>query len=440
MADPSPAPANGKMARLVKLATSPALFAYGAKAANAVAAFAATAILARVAGPAVIGNYSFAVVTATLFGIIASQGLDITILRVIAGDLRLGNSGAARGVLRYSLIAVAVVTLVITLGFAAAVATGRVAEWLETDQQAMLAAIIGIGSVAFFRLGLAGLRAVGRPVAGQFYEGLGSFIFVTLVAGLWYGAKPVSAALAVLMFFACQLTAVIIIWIIIRRDARHWDAAIDPDRLSLSRQGVPIMAIQGTLMFQDWLLFALVGGAASAAAVGALRVAMQVVLAIGVVVATGETYIAAKVAGDIRAGRPDLVWRRHRRATLAMALATGPLVLVCILFPAPLLGYAFGPAFAIAGPALAIMAAGQATKLVTGPIGGLLTMSGHQNWLLRFTIVGLALQVGLALWLVPLLGLEGAAIAQAVSAAFRNVAAYVAAWVLIPKMPEAEAS
>jgi phage shock protein PspC (stress-responsive transcriptional regulator) len=39
---------------------------------------------------------------------------------------------------------------------------------------------------------------------------------------------------------------------------------------------------------------------------------------------------------------------------------------------------------------------------------------------------------------VPLLGLEGAAIAQAVSAAFRNVAAYVAAWVLIPKTPEGQ--
>lgn len=223
------------------------------------------------------------------------------------------------------------------------------------------------------------------------------------------------------------------VWIIVRRDAHGWDAATPANGARLRKSGFPIMAIQGTQMFQDWLLFALVAGAASAAAVGALRVAMQVVMVIAIVVTTGETFIAARVAGDLRAGRPGLVWRRHRRATLAMALAIGPLVLVCIVFPKQLLGLAFGPAFVIAGPALAIMAAGQATKIATGPIGGLLTMSGHERWLLRFTIVGLGLLVVLALWLVPIWGLEGAAIAQAVSTAFRNLASFTAAWLLIPK-------
>ena len=198
------------------------------------------------------------------------------------------------------------------------------------------------------------------------------------------------------------------------------------------------MAIQTMQMLQDWLLFVLVGGAVSAVAVGALRVAMQVVMVISIVVSTGENYLGAKVAGDLRIGRPDLVWQRHRRATLAMAVILGPLVLVCILMPTQLLGTAFGPEFAIAGPALAIMAAGQATKIATGPIGGLMAMSGHERWLLRFTIASLAILVGLAAWLVPLYGLVGAAIAQAVSVTCRNVAAYVTATKLIPKVAPVE--
>jgi O-antigen/teichoic acid export membrane protein len=330
---------------------------------------------------------------------------------------------------------VSIAAAVLTLFYAMAVASGRLAPLLDADSDALMAASIGIMSAALFRIGLAGLRAVGRPVAGQFYEGMGSFIFVAIVAVLWFTARAISAPLAVLLFFACQLSSVAIIWAIIRRDARDWAAPEAPNGKELRIAGIPIMAIQGTMMFQDWLLFALVGGAASAAAVGALRVAMQVVLVIGVVVQTGETFIAAKVAGDIRAGRPDLVWKRHRRATLAMALATGPLVLVCILFPAQLLGFAFGPAFVSAAPALAIMAAGQASKIATGPIGGLMSMSGHQVWLMRFTIIGLALLVVLALWLVPLYGLIGAAIANAVSVVFRNVASFAAAWILIPKTP-----
>ena len=422
------------LARLKRLVTSPALAAYGLKAANALTAFAATALLARMAGPAVVGNYSFAVVTATLLGIIALHGLDLVMLREAAGDLRQGNSGAARGVLRFATLSVALVVAVITVIFIGAATAGRLSALLETDQAAMIGAAIGIGSAAFFRLGLAGLRAAGRPVAGQFWEGANSFLFAGIIGALWLAARPVSALGAVLLFFGCQLASVAMVWIIVRRDARKWDAATPGNGAKLRKSGLPIMAIQGTQMFQDWLLFALVAGAASAAAVGALRVAMQVVMVIAIVVTTGETFIAARVAGDLRAGRPDLVWRRHRRATLAMALAIGPLVLVCMVFPRELLGLAFGPAFVIAGPALAIMAAGQATKIATGPIGGLLTMSGHEKWLLRFTIVGLVLLVVLALWLVPIWGLEGAAVAQAVSVAFRNIASFVAAWRLIPKV------
>ena len=422
------------LARLKRLVTSPALAAYGLKAANALTAFAATALLARMAGPAVVGNYSFAVVTATLLGIIALHGLDLVMLREAAGDLRQGNSGAARGVLRFATLSVALVVAVITVIFIGAATAGRLSALLETDQAAMIGAAIGIGSAAFFRLGLAGLRAAGRPVAGQFWEGANSFLFAGIIGALWLAARPVSALGAVLLFFGCQLASVAMVWIIVRRDARKWDAATPANGAKLRKSGLPIMAIQGTQMFQDWLLFALVAGAASAAAVGALRVAMQVVMVIAIVVTTGETFIAARVAGDLRAGRPDLVWRRHRRATLAMALAIGPLVLVCMVFPRELLGLAFGPAFVIAGPALAIMAAGQATKIATGPIGGLLTMSGHEKWLLRFTIVGLVLLVVLALWLVPIWGLEGAAVAQAVSVAFRNIASFVAAWRLIPKV------
>jgi len=243
----------------------------------------------------------------------------------------------------------------------------------------------------------------------------------------------VTALAAVLIFFGCQLFAVAMAWWIVRRDMRAWGAATPADGKRLRASGFPIMSILAIQMFQDWLLFALVAGAVSAAALGALRVATQVTMIITILVTTGETFISARVAGDLRAGRPDLVWRRHFRARLAMVLTGGPLVLVSIIWPGQILGLAFGPEFIIAGPALAIMAAGQATKIVAGPIGIMLLMSGHERWLLRFTIIGLMLVVALGAWLVPIYGMIGAAVAQAASTAFRNIASYIAAWILIPR-------
>jgi O-antigen/teichoic acid export membrane protein len=435
-APPVPPPRPAITARIAAGLKSPALFAYGLKGANALAAFLATALLARSAGPAIVGDYSFSVVTATLLGVIALHGLDVVSLREIAGDLRQGATGAARGVQRFVTISIAIVTIAMTLLFVAVAGPGPLARLLDTNHDSLLAGAVGIATVSFYRLGLANIRAAGRPVAGQFFEGLNSFFFAGLIALMWKLGQPTSAPQAVLLFFGCQFASVVLMWIIVRRDSRPWALALPVDAQRLRSSGFPIMAIQGLQMFSDWLLFVLIAGVGSAAAVGAMRVAMQVVLVMTLVVTTGENFLAARVAGDLRAGRPDIVWRRHRRATLLMALVVGPMILVCLVVPGQLLGLAFGQPFAVAGPALAIMSIGQATKVASGPIGALLTMSGHERWLLRITIAGVAIMVGISLWLVPILGLEGAAIAQAATVSFRNIASYVAAWWLIPKVPQ----
>lgn len=420
---------------LLKRLASPAVPAYGFKGLNAIAAFVATALLARHAGPAVVGDYGFAVVTATLIALVAMRGLDFVALREIAGALRQKDSAAAAGILFYAQRWMLVAGLLLSLGWAALAATTPVAAQLAVDRGALIAAGLGIGSAALHKLGLGVLRGIGKPVAGQFFEGFNSLLFAGLVAAVAWQGFAIDARTAVLFFFGCQLVAVAFIWLLIRSAARVWQARTQADGKALTAAGLPMMATQGMQMFSDWLLLALIAGAASAADMGAMRVAMQIVIAITLVLTTGETYLAAKVAGDIRAGRPDLVWSRHRRASLAMLIAFGPLMLVCVIFPEQLLSLAFGPAFVVAAPALAILSLGQASKAITGPVGGLLSMAGHERVLFLTTTFGVVLLVALALLLVPILGLTGAAIAHATTATVRNIANYLGARRYIPRSP-----
>jgi O-antigen/teichoic acid export membrane protein len=384
-------------------------------------------MLARLAGPAVVGDHGFAVLTATLIGLIAMRGLDLVALREIAGALRKAESGIAAGVLRYARRWIVFAGIGLSLVWALLSLLTPVAARLAVDSGALAAASLGIASVALSRLGLAAVRGLGRPVSGQFLEGLSSALFVGLIGVAFLRDVVLDAQTAVLFFFACQSVAMVAIWVIVQRATRGWAPPTAVDGTALTRAGLPMMTVQATHMFSDWLLLALIAGTASAADMGAMRVAMQIVLVLTLVVATGETYLSAKVAGDIGAGRPDLVWARHRRATLGMAAALGPLVLVCIVFPQPLLALAFGPAFTVAAPALAIMALGQASKMITGPIGGLLNMAGHERVLLAITAAGVVLLVALAWLLVPIWGLAGAATAHAVTTTFRNIASYIAA-------------
>jgi O-antigen/teichoic acid export membrane protein len=111
-----------------------------------------------------------------------------------------------------------------------------------------------------------------------------------------------------------------------------------------------------------------------------------------------------------------------RRSVLAVMLLASPLLLLLLVFPGELMRL-FGPEFAAGALTLQILAVGQAVRLAAGPLGTVLIMTGHQRWLLLYSLAGVVLTVGFALWLIPLYGAAGAAAAGAITLVFRNAAA-----------------
>jgi O-antigen/teichoic acid export membrane protein len=414
---------------------SPALFAYALTGGNAVAAFLATLVISRAAGPEVLGNYGFSVLTGTLLSLFAIRGLDQIGLRKIAGDLRMDDTAAARGVVGYVSRATLHTSLAVTAVFEAAILILPDSALLGIDRTTLMLGGVGIITTTLHRMGVTVVRAMGQPVAAQFYESINSLLFFIMLAIIWWVGHSYTAALAVSLYYACQLIPITIVWRAVRSQTRAWQTGTPPDKAAISKAGIPILAIRSAQLFADWVLLAFIAGAVNLLEVGAMRVALQCILIINLVFITADNYLAARVAGDTRAARPDLAWARYRRATLGIAALAGPIVAVFIAFPTPLLTLAFGPEFAVASPALAIMSIGQASKLLTGPIGGLLNMAGLEHKLLLTTLAGLALLLVLAAILVPLWGITGAATAHAASVTLRNVAGYVVARRNISRSP-----
>jgi O-antigen/teichoic acid export membrane protein len=63
--------------------------------------------------------------------------------------------------------------------------------------------------------------------------------------------------------------------------------------------------------------------------------------------------------------------------------------------------------------------------VATGPIGGMMVMSGRERILLYLSVTGLLIAVLLSVVLVPTIGLVGAAIASVAATIFRNIFCYV---------------
>lgn len=425
----------GSLKMVVRRLMSPALMAYVIKGVNVGTSFLATLILARIAGAAVIGHYSLAVASGTLVSMFALRGLDQILLRQISGDLREEKPGKAYGTLRVLTRSITLSSLLLMTGYTLVIGLSPVADWLATDRMVMVSAVIGIISVALLRVSLATTRAAGLPVAGQFFEGLPSIVFLFSIVVLWASNIDFTAILAVLLFFGSQIVATIINSIFLQPKVRDWRPAQAVASGPLYRAGLPIMLAVCLAQATDWLLLAGISNVDSVAEVGAFRVAVQMMMVLATIVATGETYIASFMAGDIRMGRPDLARKKYKQATLLMVAVGVIPVLLCVFIPGWILGFVFGPDFAVAGPALAIMAVGQAIALLCGPVGALLVMSGKEKLLLWQALAAFFIVAVLSIILIPRYGLTGAAIAYAVTIGFRKLMALFLALRLIVSQP-----
>lgn len=106
----------------------------------------------------------------------------------------------------------------------------------------------------------------------------------------------------------------------------------------------------------------------------------------------------------------------------------------------------FGPGFESGYPLLFVLVFGVVARAAVGPAESLLTMSGNQNICAGVYAVTLALNIGLNVVLIPLLGLWGVAIATAAAMVFEAIALSFTVWrrlgivmaVALPQSPAKE--
>ena len=119
--------------------------------------------------------------------------------------------------------------------------------------------------------------------------------------------------------------------------------------------------------------------------------------------------------------RADLE-RIARLSALMATLSSTPLIAIMLLFPAQLMSL-FGPDFRIGASALIILSLGHGAKALVGSATVLLMMSGREGSLLRVSAWSVAANLLLCVVLIPLFGVNGAALAWTLSIVSESVLA-----------------
>jgi O-antigen/teichoic acid export membrane protein len=113
--------------------------------------------------------------------------------------------------------------------------------------------------------------------------------------------------------------------------------------------------------------------------------------------------------------------RLARNTSLLGTIVALP-ALIVIEVAAPWFMRLFGPEFEAGATALRILVIGQFLNVFVGTTGLLLSMSGHERYLQRTMVIGATANIILNVTLIPILGINGAAIATSLSLSGINLA------------------
>ena|GEM_PF-1219981 len=377
-------------------------------------------LMARALEPSALGLVLLAIAIVTPVGSIAGLGTNPAVAQGVAERRARGDEEGARGLARRAqLLALAAGTLAAALLAALA---GPLA--IVLGQPGLDSVLLPMAPVA---LGLAsGSAALG--VSRGFGDSLGRALFrdtgggvlrVVGVGAAFLAAEPTSFGVAA-GFAAGSLAAELLFVGYVA--AKGWlSAGSGTPTEPLLPVLRPYAATEVLSQAALWLDVVVLGALAPPVVVGLYGIARGLTRVLDLVrQASSHGYLPSASAAVARGEGSRIASLHVSTRRFAFALVW-PILAVCLLAPAPLLGLLFGPAYEAAAPALRLLALASFLSSFFDYLDLVLVAERRPGDVLRAGVAGIAALVALLAALVPPYGGEGAALALLGSSLLRGL-------------------
>jgi O-antigen/teichoic acid export membrane protein len=282
--------------------------------------------------------------------------------------------------------------------------------------------VIPLTALTFLRQGA--MQAIGRVVTGQMPEYIiRPIVTVAVVVTLaLIGPGALTATTAVAANLAGVATAFAVGALMLMRALPRIVRTVAPryaTRVWL-RSALPMMLVSGVWLINNYCTTLVVGSLAGSRAVGTYSVVEKGAELIVVLLVAANLPLAPVIARAY--AQKDLETLQHSAERVAQAtlLVSLPVAIAFAFFPTVYLNI-FGPTFQAGATALTILALAQLVNAAAGPAGNVLLMTGHERAAVWGIGSAMAVNVVVAVALVPPLGVTGGAIASASSLVIWNV-------------------
>ena len=404
------------------------------------ATFGTQVLITRTLGPGAFGIVTMATQGALILGYFSRVGMDMAAVREVAIEAGQGRRGRVRGIVsRASVIAAAASAAVAAavFVFAEPLARAFAADRAPEAADAFRAAAAAVPFAAVVQVYLGGTRGlkIMRHTLYVFWMGQPLGWMALILLG-WVVSRSVgTTTLAYAASWLLAAAAAAALWY---RETRGFgrEPAAPGEVAGLLRYGAPRApaALFSQLLFwTDLFVLSLYAGSAETGIYAAVARAAQVILLFIISVSLMFSPFVADLHARGERDKLDRLFKQITRWTMA---ATLPLFVVLAVTPGSALRL-FGSEFGAGRTALLILLLGQLVNVATGTVGFVLIMAGRTGWDLVVYALSVAFDIGAAVLLIGGLGMgmEGAAVAGALTMALSKLARLWMVWRFVHIQP-----
>ncbi len=397
---------------------------------GALAFAAAQVLMSRTLGEARYGIVTLGVQMAFVLSTATRFGMDVANIRLVAILVGKGEPGRVRGLVRRSsAIALSVSVLAGLLVFAASwTLADSLTSLPEVAQPAFAAAALALPLAAMTQIYLGATRGLKIMRHTLFIQWIGQPIgWIVITLAFWLVAETAGATvLAYAVSWGVALVAAFVAW---ERESRPLTLQTEGSAIAEERTGAllrfgafraPAALFSHLVFWADFYVFSTLAGDSIT---GVYAATLQASQSLFLFLTSLSLMFSPFVADLHHRGERATLDSLYKSVTRWALAATLPILLVLLVMP-DLVMRVFGDGFAVGSQALRIVAIGMAVPVCVGTVGFILIMVGRTGWDLLVYLGALALDVTMALAIArpEVLGIEGAALAQAVTLSVSAIA------------------
>jgi O-antigen/teichoic acid export membrane protein len=396
---------------------------------GAIASFGLLLVLARGTALDTAGLFFQTLALASAGALVSTFGASAGVTRAVARVARHAGHDASAEIWS-ALLPLSVASLV--LGVTGTVAAAPIASILTDSQHEheltmmLLTAMASIPLMALTRFMCALARAVDDPLVGGLYDLAGQPLLRVVAAALAVSSGGSGVALGLVLTgpAAVSLAGA---WTQTRRTFHRAGIQWSPRPVWRSATAASFWRFAAPRGLEEivqaanvWLLTLLVGALASPEQAAAYAAITRWTMATTLILQSVTTALLPRLSAAFHRGNVREAERLFQVTTSWVVVASTPICLALLLFPDALLSIV-SPDLPDASLGLRILALGSMVNVVTGPVGGVILMTGRSTLNLVAALVAVVAMLVPAVPLINSLGASGAALAWALSLASQNL-------------------